>query len=91
MYLYYQLTNFYQNHRRYAKSFLSDQNLGTVFEKGASALTQCQPPNANGSLVLNPCGLIANTLFNDKITLATTSGGRTLYRVRAHSACALHG
>jgi len=74
VYLYYQLTNFYQNHRRYAKSFLSSQNLGTVFQKDSAALDQCQPLNANGSLVLNPCGLIANTLFNDKITLATTSG-----------------
>lgn len=74
VYLYYQLTNFYQNHRRYAKSYLVDQMLGTVYQSGSSALDECEPLTNNGSLILNPCGLIANTLFNDKITLATSSG-----------------
>mmetsp|Transcript_61908 Transcript_61908/g.170451 ORF Transcript_61908/g.170451 Transcript_61908/m.170451 type:complete len:408 (+) Transcript_61908:304-1527(+) len=74
VYLYYQLTNFYQNHRRYAKSYLADQLLGTVYQSGSTALAYCDPLSKNGSLILNPCGLIANTLFNDKITLATTSG-----------------
>lgn len=73
VYLYYQLTNFYQNHRQYAKSYLSDQLTGTVFESDSVSLDLCAPLKSNGSLVLNPCGLIANTLFNDKITLATTS------------------
>lgn len=74
VYLYYELTNFYQNHRRYAKSYLAEQLLGTVFQKGSSALDYCEPLTQNGSLVLNPCGLIANTLFNDKITLSNTTG-----------------
>ena len=33
----------------------------------------CSPLMKNGSLFLNPCGLIANTLFNDKITIETSS------------------
>ena len=55
VYLYYQLTNFYQNHRRYAKSYFSEQLQGTVFESGASALDQCAPLKSNGTLV-RVCG-----------------------------------
>ena len=50
------------------------QLTGTVFKSDEDALSLCAPLKKNGTLVLNPCGLIANTLFNDKITLATSSG-----------------
>jgi len=74
VYLYYELTNFYQNHRRYAKSYEAYQLLGMVYERKSAALSDCEPLTYNGTLTLNPCGLIANTLFNDKITLAGKTG-----------------
>jgi LEM3 (ligand-effect modulator 3) family / CDC50 family len=37
-----------------------------------SDLSECTPLERNGELALSPCGLIANTLFNDVITV--TSG-----------------
>ncbi|KAL1537155.1 ALA-interacting subunit 3 [Salvia divinorum] len=62
IYVYYQLDNFYQNHRRYVKS-RSDQQLrnnGSLQDTGP-----CKPEDnvAGGPIV--PCGLIAWSLFND--------------------------
>ena len=37
-----------------------------------SSIDECDPLTYNGSLVLHPCGLIANTLVNDIYTI--TSG-----------------
>jgi LEM3 (ligand-effect modulator 3) family / CDC50 family len=64
--LYYRLTNFYQNHRRYVKSVDQGQLQG---ENKTPAQLQsdggCTPltlaPNGNPYY---PCGLIANSLFN---------------------------
>lgn len=64
VYVYYELDNFYQNHRRYVKS-RSDAQLkgGNNFPNAAT--TDCDPLKkaANGKL-LWPCGLIANSMFN---------------------------
>lgn len=62
--LYYKLTNFYQNHRRYVKSLNQDQLRGDF--KSASDLKSgdCKPLGANGDKAVYPCGLIANSLFN---------------------------
>ena len=63
--LYYRLTNFYQNHRRYVKSLNSDQLKGT--NKPESSLGACDPlqQNSGNKLIYYPCGLIANSQFND--------------------------
>jgi hypothetical protein len=66
--VYYQLTNFYQNHRRYVKSFDSTQLLGGYVS--ASALSTACDPNASyvsseNGLIYAPCGLIATSFFND--------------------------
>jgi hypothetical protein len=67
--MYYRLENFFQNHRRYVKSRSDDQlkglKVGTY-----SDLTDCDPvislgDSSNKSLLYNPCGLIAKSLFND--------------------------
>jgi hypothetical protein len=64
--LYYRLTNFYQNHRRYVKSVdeaqLQGQNL-TAAEllNGGSYTPLITAPNGKPYY---PCGLIANSLFN---------------------------
>ena len=41
IYVYYQLDNFYQNHRRYVKSRDNDQLAGT--NKGVDDLSSCDP------------------------------------------------
>jgi len=66
--LYYRLTNFYQNHRRYVKSVNEDQLRGKAASKGAVDTTDsCSPlgfDNDTGKIIY-PCGLMANSLFND--------------------------
>lgn len=53
----------------YVASVDTDQLKGST---STSSIDDCSPLEYNGSLVLHPCGLIANTLFNDIIKL--TSG-----------------
>jgi len=67
VYIYYGLSNFYQNHRRYVKSRDDHQLLGSL----DSQSTECEPflsdPETKQTVV--PCGAIANSLFNDTLTL----------------------
>ena len=69
--LYYQLTNFYQNHRRYVKSFDQEQLSGTYRSAKDINGSDCDP--LKGEVVdgewksYYPCGLIANSVFNDTI------------------------
>lgn len=62
--LYYKLTNFYQNHRRYVKSLDSNQLKG----QGVSIKTlnngDCKPLATINNTAIYPCGLIANSVFN---------------------------
>ncbi|PON98846.1 CDC50/LEM3 family [Trema orientale] len=63
IYVYYQLDNFYQNHRRYVKS-RSDQQLRDPSD--ASAVSTCKPEDyTKDRQPIVPCGLIAWSLFND--------------------------
>ena len=67
---YYRVTNMYQNHRRYVKSFDQSQLNGearTVTEiKGGDCDPLHAETQADGtSKPYYPCGLIANSLFND--------------------------
>ncbi|WOL15864.1 hypothetical protein Cni_G24645 [Canna indica] len=62
IYVYYQLDNFYQNHRRYVKS-RNDEQLRKASQ--ANETSGCDPERtANGAPIV-PCGLIAWSLFND--------------------------
>ncbi|KIK59640.1 hypothetical protein GYMLUDRAFT_44075 [Collybiopsis luxurians FD-317 M1] len=68
VFMYYKLTNFYQNHRRYVKSMDTDQLRGkggtaTKLDKG-----ECKPLSSIDGKAIYPCGLIANSLFNDTFT-----------------------
>jgi hypothetical protein len=70
VYVYYQLSNFYQNHRRYVKSYYKSQLLGCKSGCTETELKKaCDPLSKNGSLTLNPCGLIANSLFNGCVNI----------------------
>uniref|UniRef100_A0ACD6A9Z4 Uncharacterized protein n=1 Tax=Avena sativa TaxID=4498 RepID=A0ACD6A9Z4_AVESA len=61
IYVYYELDNFYQNHRRYIKS-RSDKQLRHGLKHTESS---CSPIEKNNGLPVVPCGLIAWSLFND--------------------------
>ncbi|KAL5568762.1 hypothetical protein UlMin_025337 [Ulmus minor] len=66
IYVYYQLDNFYQNHRRYVKS-RSDEQLRKKSKE--SEVSSCKPEDyINGTVPIVPCGLIAWSLFNDTYT-----------------------
>ena len=67
--VYYELTNFHQNYRKYTTSRDDSQLTGRVGEQKALDATACEPINILGNTTINPCGLIANTFFNDKFTL----------------------
>ncbi|CAM9445228.1 unnamed protein product, partial [Heterosigma akashiwo] len=67
VYLYYQLTNFYQNHRRYVSSRYDAQLQGSV--SAPTDTDYCSPLTSNGSQDLNPCGLVANSLFNVRLLI----------------------
>mmetsp|Transcript_11802 Transcript_11802/g.19231 ORF Transcript_11802/g.19231 Transcript_11802/m.19231 type:complete len:494 (+) Transcript_11802:288-1769(+) len=85
VYLYYQINNFYQNHRRYVKSLSEPQLKGTtvinpVTSTSDSTLeTACDPSQSfasgdastTGKYIFYPCGLIAQSVFNDGIALKT--------------------
>ncbi|KAF2432233.1 Lem3/Cdc50 [Tothia fuscella] len=67
---YYRLTNFYQNHRRYVKSFDQNQLNGDARTADQIKGGDCDPLTVetapDGSRKpYYPCGLIANSLFND--------------------------
>ena len=68
VYMYYGLTNFYQNHRRYVKSRDDKQLYGQI---DPPPNKDCEPFRRNNDTdnYYAPCGAIANSLFNDIITL----------------------
>lgn len=65
LYVYYGLTNFHQNNRRYTKSVMTDMLTGSTVIDEDSADLYCYPLQYNGTRMLYPCGLQANTYFND--------------------------
>jgi hypothetical protein len=67
VFFYYRLTNFYQNHRRYVKSFQSDQLKGTAVDNNTISNSACDPIKTDPTTgkPYYPCGLIANSVFND--------------------------
>ena len=71
VFMYYGLTNYYQNHRRYVKSRDDNQLLGE-FNTPSS---DCFPFDVSGNRNIVPCGAIANSLFNDTLNLKSVSHG----------------
>ncbi len=65
-YLYYALDNYFQNHRRYVKSRWDPQLRSQDLTGGVD----CDPLTKDAAgLAYLPCGLVANSLFNDTIRL----------------------
>lgn len=72
LYVYYKLTNYYQNHRKYIESFDLDQL------KGKALLPHqldknCKPFKEIDGKAIYPCGVVANTLFNDTFSHELTN------------------
>jgi len=68
VFIYYGLTNFYQNHRRYVKSRDDKQLYGDLSSEDDDCSPFLRPPNTTDKKYA-PCGAIANSLFNDTIKL----------------------
>ena len=69
VYIYYGLKNYFQNHRRYGSSVDLNQFMGSLAKPSSS----CEPFKYkrlnNNKIPIAPCGIIANSLFNDTFTL----------------------
>ena len=91
IYVYYQLDNFYQNHRRYVKSRSNEQLMGT--ELSVDQLSDCDPIITNANLGKDksfdgtplvasapafPCGLVAKSYFNDTFEIWTTNPSKNI-------------
>ncbi|KAI1341365.1 lem3 cdc50 family protein [Xylariaceae sp. FL0016] len=66
--MYYRLENFYQNHRRYVASYYDEQLLGNDVSLAQVDSSECDPLASLNGKAIYPCGLIANSLFNDTIS-----------------------
>ncbi|KAL7748568.1 alkylphosphocholine resistance protein lem3 [Sorochytrium milnesiophthora] len=79
VFLQYRLTKFYQNHRRYVRSFDPIQLKGTPTDLSSSnSNSNCQDfgkvdPNdkSDTAPIYYPCGMIARSMFNDTISNLT--------------------
>ena len=93
IYMYYKLTDFYQNHRRYVRSRSDEQLRGDAGVKvqlpklSDSSSCRYHVSNTHGGAVdgdqsiISPCGLIAWSVFNDSFSIAgpgTTGAAVTL-------------
>ncbi|KAK5816769.1 ligand-effect modulator 3 family [Linnemannia elongata] len=63
--MYYKLTNFFQNHRKYTKSLDYKQLNGVP--ASVAELNSRKGCNITSEVPIYPCGLIANSMFNDTI------------------------
>jgi len=75
IFVYYQLDNFYQNHRRYVKS-RNDEQLRD--KSKATKTDNCDPEATIDGKPIVPCGLIAWSLFNDTYTLRRNNENLTV-------------
>lgn len=73
VFVYYELDNFYQNHRRYVKS-VSNKQLLDGNSTSSSDTATCKPEQTLNGLPIIPCGLIAWSLFNDTYNFSVSTG-----------------
>ena len=78
VFVYYQLTNFHQNHRRFVKSRSDEQLAG---ETSAPANSFCEPQASRmvdgERKAIDPCGLAAWSYFNDTYSFEVTTPAET--------------
>ncbi|CDJ61150.1 LEM3 / CDC50 family protein, putative [Eimeria maxima] len=64
--LYYELSNYFQNHRHFMKSRSDKQLEGKVYTAASEVRTACDPRvESSDGRVLHPCGLSAGSVFTD--------------------------
>ncbi|CAG09871.1 unnamed protein product, partial [Tetraodon nigroviridis] len=80
VFMYYGLSNFYQNHRRYVKS-RDDSQLNGDLSALAKPSKECEPYHTSEGLPIAPCGAIANSLFNDTLELYYLDNNNTRTRI----------
>ncbi|CAH2248933.1 cell cycle control 50A [Pelobates cultripes] len=68
VFMYYGLSNFYQNHRRYVKS-RDDSQLNGDKNSLLNPSKECDPYGTSNGKPIAPCGAIANSMFNDSLSL----------------------
>lgn len=80
IFIYYEISNMFQNHRKYSKSRDINQLMGTVLTAN-DVKSSCYPVSTMGDLgfytnlylapeeVASPCGLISQSVFNDTFIL----------------------
>jgi len=75
LWIHYELSGFYQNHRRYVKSYDAEQlSTGRCLLK--DACQQCTPASTGpDGRKLYPCGLIATSVFNDSFVVVKRTAG----------------
>lgn len=76
IYVYYKLTNFYQNHRKYVESHDTGQIRGKAINP-KDLNNNCDPLREIDEKAVYPCGLIANSLFNDTFSQVLEGGNGT--------------
>jgi hypothetical protein len=69
LYLYYELDNYYQNNIKYSSSVNWAQMMGNANVPMSDLQSTCDPVVLNGTRVLNPCGLVAKSYFQDTFSL----------------------
>jgi len=84
VFLYYRLTKFYQNHRRYVSSLDMDQLKGVAVDNATIKNSACDPLTTDSATrkAYYPCGLIANSIFNDTIESPVLLNNDTYFMTR---------
>lgn len=71
VFMYYKLTNFYQNHRKYVESYDWNQLRGEAVAWDDIS-SKCDPMRYRDDKIIYPAGLVANSLFNDTFSNLTS-------------------
>ncbi|XP_040277861.1 cell cycle control protein 50B-like [Bufo bufo] len=75
VFMYYELSNFYQNHYRYMIS-RDEKQLNGDLSSLTNPANECAPYRVNAEQKpIAPCGAIANSMFNDVVTLYYNQNG----------------
>jgi len=83
--IYYSLSNFYQNHRRYVTSRDDNQLRGVTVSNANELNSNCYPfkglynssDSSDKGIPYAPCGSIANSMFNDTLNVVYINGSRS--------------
>ncbi|XP_053563177.1 cell cycle control protein 50B-like [Bombina bombina] len=76
VFMYYELSNFYQNHYRYMIS-KDDKQLGGILYNLKNPANECSPYLFDfAGKPFAPCGVIANSMFNDSFKLYYKDNGK---------------